>query len=164
MYVKKMLNKATLDQRVELFSLARITFSLLNFINQENFPNSIYTMQWYSFFKTLILSDEISKEIGVDYMLIQLFAVTELNVSYQSDLRQVVSKIKFEQYNISAMRLLLAFCSYSQHRDPFDQEDLVQQLMDEENKQNIFRPLNVDENHKVSLSVNENRKVIFKLN
>ncbi len=162
MYTRKMLHKSTLDQRAELFSLAKIIFSLLFFINQENFPNSIYTMQWYSFFKMLILSDEISKDIRVDHMLINLFAVTELNVSYQSDLRQVVSKIRFEQYNISAMRLLLAFCSYSQHRDPYDQEDLIQQLMDEENKQNIFRPLSLDDRQKVSLSVSETKKVKLK--
>lgn len=70
----------------------------------------MYALQWYFLLKEIILDEKAILDIRFDLFINELFKVTDLNVSFQADFESISQQIAYEDFNINALNLILAFC------------------------------------------------------
>ena len=152
-------NNQVLEIFDNLYNLITSIINLLMIVNKKNYPNSIYTFQWYQLFKRFILDeDSKTKHFKMDDLVIQLFEETELNVSSEKDVQEIAKCIKIDSLNQNALNLLIAFCSFNAYRTKQELEVMIDSLLgNNELMKNIFIEFIIVE-HKIFIE-NNNEKI-----
>ncbi|KAL4475530.1 hypothetical protein ABPG72_009219 [Tetrahymena utriculariae] len=147
-----------IQNNIEIYQFIQTAIDLLIKLSFKSFVNSMYIISWYSLFKKIILDSEVIMEFKFDKLVNQLFKETNINVSFQDDLRQIANEISYEDINLNALNLLLSFCQYNPYRKKQEHEEIIQFLFEnEKTRKNIFRAFKLDDQGKVYLELeNEN--------
>ena len=125
--------------------------------------NSLYVISWYKLFKRIILDPEVIMEFKFDKLVSQLFQDTNINISFEEDLREIALEINYEDINLNALNLLLSFCKYNPSRKKKEVEDIVQFLVEDERiRNNIFRSFQTNAEGEVKGAELESLKQILK--
>ena len=126
--------------------------------------NSLYVISWYKLFKRIILDPEVIMEFKFDKLVSQLFQDTNINISFEEDLREIALEINYEDINLNALNLLLSFCKYNPSRKKKEVEDIVQFLVEDERiRNNIFRSFQTNAEGEVKGAELESLKQVFKV-
>ena len=133
------------QSNLELKAVVIKIITLLQLITHQNYPNSIYTFQWQLFFKKLILDSYLTDGLQIDNLLIQIYEVTDLNVSSHEDLALIAKSIHFKDLNLKGLNLLIAFCIFNSYRRKEEHESLINIMLEDKNiRNNIFKEFKID--------------------
>lgn len=130
---------------MDLFEFTQLGIELLMSASVGNLANSMYLISWYGLFKRIILDKEVEMELKFDRLVNELFRETNINVSFQDDLREIAKEIRYDDLNINALNLLLSFCQFNPYRRKYEHEEIIHFLLDDPAiRANIFRRFTID--------------------
>ncbi|EAR99593.3 inositol 1,4,5-trisphosphate receptor type 3 (macronuclear) [Tetrahymena thermophila SB210] len=137
------------------------TIKILELACYENYPNSVYTYQWYFLFKQIILDINVYEDFRFDILINQLFQITLLNVGLKADLNQIIESVNFEDYNLKALNLMTAFCQYNTYREKQEQEQIIETLFENiENREQLFKRLIENDKGEVCLEIKKDENYL----
>jgi hypothetical protein len=129
---------------------------LLEMLVKDNKVNSLYLFQWKNFINSAILSNEtdLFEDTKIDSLFFTIIDILQSYSVYSQDfIEPLCSRIKFEKFDCHKIEILIkiltSFRQSSEDVEKTSVNNIINNILKDSNRNNIFRPLRNDSQNKV---------------